>query len=66
MWRALQYPQTRLSTRGKALPLKAGHAVFREQPAAVIDAVLDMIAEIMNCTPDSTALDAAKVLGGYL
>lgn len=43
MWRALQYAQTRLSTRGKALPIDAGHAVFRERPDAVIAAALDMI-----------------------
>ena len=43
MWRALQYPQARLSTRGKALPVAAGRAVFRERPAAVIAAMLDMI-----------------------
>ena len=43
MWRALQYPQARLSTRGKALPVDAGRAVFRERPAAVIAAMLDMI-----------------------
>ncbi len=44
MWRALQYPQARLSTRGKVLPIAAPHAVFRDQPNAVIDALLDMIA----------------------
>jgi len=43
MWRALQYPQARLSTRGKALPVDAGHAVFRDRPEAVIAAALDMI-----------------------
>lgn len=42
MWRALQYPQARLSTRGKALPVDAGHAVFRDRPEAVIAAALDM------------------------
>ena len=43
MWRALQYAQARLSTRGKALPIDAGHAVFRERREAVIAAALDMI-----------------------
>jgi len=43
MWRALQYPQARLSTRGKVLPIDAGHAVFRERPDAIIAAALDMI-----------------------
>lgn len=43
MWRALQYAQARLSTRGTALPIDAGHAVFRERPDAVIAAALDMI-----------------------
>ena len=42
-WRALQYAQARLSTRGKALPVDAGHAVFRDRPDAVINAALDMI-----------------------
>ncbi len=46
MWRALQYQQAGLSTRGKVIPIKAGHAVFRERPDAVIAAVLDMIAAI--------------------
>ena len=46
MWQDLQGQQARLSTRGKVLPVEAGHAVFREQPDAVIAAVLDMIAEI--------------------
>lgn len=43
MWRALQYAQARLSTRGKALPIDAGHAIFRERPDAVIATALDMI-----------------------
>ena len=59
MWRALQYSQTRLSTRGIALPLKAGHAVFRERPEAVIDAALDMIAVVQNKTPESAPLVGA-------
>ncbi len=46
MWRAMQYPQARLSSRGRVVSVAAGHAVFREQPQAVIDVVLDMIAEI--------------------
>ena len=43
MWRAMQYAQAGLSTRGKATPIDAGHAVFREQPEAVIAAARDMI-----------------------
>ena len=43
MWRALQYTQAGLSTRGKVIPIDAGHAVFREQPEPVIAAVRDMI-----------------------
>jgi len=43
MWRALQYPQARLSTQGKVTPVDAGHAVFRERPDAVVAAALDMI-----------------------
>jgi len=43
MWRALQYAQARLSTRGIVQPVEAGHAIFRERPEAVIAAVLDMI-----------------------
>lgn len=46
MWRALQYTQARLSTRGKVIPIAAGHAVFREQPEPVIAAVRDMIGVI--------------------
>ena len=46
MWRALQAAQARLSTRGEVLPVAAGHAIFREQPEAVIAAVLEMIAEV--------------------
>ena len=44
MWRALQYPQARLSTRGTVKPVRARHAVFRDQPQAVVEAVLDMMA----------------------
>ncbi len=46
MWRALQYPQARLSTRGLALPVAASHAIFRDQPQSVIDVVLDTIAAL--------------------
>lgn len=46
MWRAMQYPQARLSSRSLVLPIAAGHAVFRGQPQAVIDVVLDLIADI--------------------
>lgn len=46
MWRALQYAQSRLSTQGKALPIDAGHAVFRERPDVVIAAALEMIGAI--------------------
>jgi len=50
MWRAMQYPQARLSSRGRVVPVAARHAVFREQPQAVIDVVLDLLAEIEgNC-----------------
>ena len=61
MWRALQYPQARLSTRGKVLPVAAGHAVFREQPDAVIAAALDMIAMIDASTPERGALVGANI-----
>ncbi len=61
MWRALQYPQARLSTRGKVLPVAAGHAVFREQPDAVIAAALDMIAMIDSTTPERGALVGANI-----
>ncbi|MCY3831681.1 MAG: alpha/beta hydrolase [Chloroflexi bacterium] len=46
MWRALQYSQARLSTRGMALSVEAGHALFRDRPEAVISAALDMIETI--------------------
>lgn len=46
MWRAMQYPQARLSSRGRVVPVAAGHAVFRQQPDAVIDVVLKMIAAV--------------------
>ena len=46
MWRALQYPLTRLSTRGQVRPVAAGHAVFRERPEAVIAAVQDMVGAV--------------------
>ena len=46
MWRARQYSQARLSTRGKITPIDAGHAVFRQRPDAVIAAVQDMIGAI--------------------
>jgi len=46
----MQYPQARLSSRGRVVPVAARHAVFREQPQAVIDVVLDLLAEIEgNC-----------------
>ena len=44
MWRDLQVEQARLSTRSRVIRVPAGHAIFRDQPQAVIDAVLDMIA----------------------
>lgn len=43
-WRELQVAQARLSTQSRVIRLPAGHAIFRDQPQAVIDAVLDMIA----------------------
>ena len=43
MWRAMQYQQARLSTRGKVIPVAAGHAVFRQRTEAVIAAALEMI-----------------------
>ena len=60
MWRALQFQQARLSTRGSVLPVAAGHAVFREQPQAVIDAVLEMIATVCGGTPESAELAGAS------
>ena len=66
MWRALQYPQARLSTRGQVLPIAAGHAVFREQPGAVINAVLDMIATVGSTTPESAALVGVSKKGDRL
>lgn len=60
MWRELQFEQARLSTRGQAIPVAAGHAVFREQPGAVIDAVLDMIATVNCKTPDGAPLIGAN------
>jgi pimeloyl-ACP methyl ester carboxylesterase len=42
MWREQQYAQARLSTEASVVPVAAGHAIFRERPRAVIDAVLDM------------------------
>ena len=59
-WQALQYPQARLSSKGKALPVAAGHAVFREQPFAVIDAVLDMMAAVNCKTPAGVPLAGAN------
>ena len=55
MWRALQYPQARLSTRGTVLPVQAGHAVFRDQPSAVIDAVLEMLQTVRFPASESAA-----------
>lgn len=66
MWRALQYPQARLSTRGKALPVRAGHAVFRDQPGAVIDAVLEMLQTVSAPTPESAALVGENKRGDCL
>ena len=43
MWRSLQHDQARLSKQARVIPVAAGHAIFREQPQAVIDAVLDML-----------------------
>ncbi len=51
MWCAMQYAQARLSTCGAVLPVDAGHAIFRERPQVVVDAVLAMIATI-NALPD--------------
>lgn len=59
MWRAMQYPQARLSSRSRVVPVAAGHALFREQPQAVIDVVLDMIAEIRKA-PDALSLAARR------
>ncbi|MCY3947535.1 MAG: alpha/beta hydrolase [Anaerolineaceae bacterium] len=59
MWRAMQYPQARLSSRGRVVPVAAGHALFREQPQAVIDVVLDMMAEIRKA-PDALPLPARR------
>ncbi|MDE2638436.1 MAG: alpha/beta hydrolase [Chloroflexota bacterium] len=44
MWRELQVAQAQLSSRSRVIRAPSGHAIFREQPQAVIDAVLDMIA----------------------
>lgn len=63
MWRALQYPQSRLSTRGKALPIAAAHAIFRDQPQAVIDAVRDMIAEIADLSSGIDSLARSGLEG---
>ncbi len=60
-WQALQYPQARLSTVGKILPIAAGHAVFRDQPGAVIDAVLDMIAVVKRASTEDARLASAIV-----
>ena len=59
MWRAMQYPQARLSSRGRVVPIPAGHAVFRERPQAVVDVVLHMIAEIRKA-PDALPLAARR------
>ena len=59
MWRALQYPQAQLSTRGKVMPVAAGHAVFRERPDAVISAVLDMMAVATGATAEKAGLASA-------
>ena len=59
MWQAMQYPQARLSTRGTVLPVAAGHAVFRERPGAVINAVLDMIAAVKRASTEDAALGGA-------
>ena len=44
MWQTMQQGQAALSTKGEALWIDAGHAIFREKPQAVINAVLDIIA----------------------
>ena len=46
MWRAMQYALARLSSRGRVVPVAAGHDVFRQQPDAVIDVVLKMTAAV--------------------
>lgn len=66
MWRALQYPQARLSTRGKALPVQAGHAIFRHQPGAVIDAARDMIATVSPPTLETGAFAGSNIWGERL
>lgn len=60
-WQALQYPQARLSTVGQILPIAAGHAVFRDQPGKVVNAVLDMIAVAQGAPPEAARLAGAIV-----
>ena len=60
MWQALQYPQARLSTRGRVVAVDAGHAIFRDQPQAVIEIVLAMVATVNSSTPESAALVGAN------
>ena len=56
MWRDMQVAQACLSSRSRVIRVSAGHAIFREQPQAVIDAILELIAahaDGVQCLPDT-------------
>ncbi len=42
MWQTLQHAQSALSTRSEVIYVDAGHAIHRDQPQVVIDAILDV------------------------